>query len=462
MPSTCSHAGCSKRAGYGVEGGKTTCCAEHTAEGMVNLINRRKCAHPGCKKRPSFGVAGTKKIEFCAGHAREGMVNLKNINREKCAHPGCTKQPSFGVAGTKKREFCAGHAREGMTNVVSKKCAQPGCTKQPSLGIAGTKKRAFCAGHAKEGMIDLISNKCAHPGCTKQPSFGAAGTKKRVFCAGHAKGGMVDLRSKKCTQPGCTTQPSFGVAGTKKREFCAGHAQERMVNVRHERRSSSGTRGGFAPVAPPARSSMPSTAPAPVDVNSSSSGAFPRSQAGRNREDFALPSNRLTRSSGATTRRDTVRRACSAKSDAGQLRCPVGSPGVPDAQSFQSRPNLVAKVDDDAGITVKAEEVSLSTSVGAGHGSTEREENAASRIADGRSKRQGRPRSPPAQPNDVSVGNGSRSFSSSRRRSKRARKLVVDDDDDVVVLEPDQQARAARDAAGAGSGASVAIKPDPR
>lgn len=62
-------------------------------------------------------MAGSKKREFCAPHAKGGMVDVYN---KRCGFPGCTKGPSYGVAGSKKREFCAQHATEGMVNVCSR------------------------------------------------------------------------------------------------------------------------------------------------------------------------------------------------------------------------------------------------------------------------------------------------------------------------------------------------------
>ena len=82
----------------------------------------------GCN--PSYGVAGSKKAEYCAQHALEGMVHVRS---KKCAGDGCSKQPSYGVAGSKKAEYCAQHALEGMVDVYSKRCAGDGCSKQPQL-----------------------------------------------------------------------------------------------------------------------------------------------------------------------------------------------------------------------------------------------------------------------------------------------------------------------------------------
>lgn len=63
-------------------------------------------------------MAGSKKREFCAPHAKGGMVDVYN---KRCGYPGCTKGPSYGVAGSKKREFCAQHATDGMVNVCSRR-----------------------------------------------------------------------------------------------------------------------------------------------------------------------------------------------------------------------------------------------------------------------------------------------------------------------------------------------------
>ncbi|CBN77521.1 EsV-1-7 [Ectocarpus siliculosus] len=92
------------------------------------------------------------------------MVDV--VNR-RCRHPGCTKRPSFGQDGSKKQEFCAQHAHQGMVDIVSKRCARPGCMKQPRFGNEGSKKPEFCAQHAPQDMVDVLSKRCAHPGCTK-------------------------------------------------------------------------------------------------------------------------------------------------------------------------------------------------------------------------------------------------------------------------------------------------------
>lgn len=55
---------------------------------------------------------------------------------KRCSHEGCTKLPSWGLAGSRKHEFCAQHAMEGLVEVVRKwkTCSYEGCTKLPSWG----------------------------------------------------------------------------------------------------------------------------------------------------------------------------------------------------------------------------------------------------------------------------------------------------------------------------------------
>ena len=148
--------------------------------------------------------AGSKKrgdLYVCSGHAKVGMVGLNGVQKcalqgcsTRCAQPSCGKGPSFGAEGTKKVEFCAGHARDGMVDLKSTKCAQRGCTKIPSLGVPGTRQREFCRENARDGMVDLINRNSAHRGCAKAAPRSVSGTKRRESCREHAKDGMVNVR----------------------------------------------------------------------------------------------------------------------------------------------------------------------------------------------------------------------------------------------------------------------------
>ena len=111
-------------------------------------------------------------MEYCAQHAREGMVDVKS---KKCRTASCGKVPSFGVAGTKTAEYCAQHAPEGMVNVKNRKCRTEGCGKLPAFGVAGTITGKYCAQHAPEGMVNVKKRKCRIEGCGKLPFFRSCG-----------------------------------------------------------------------------------------------------------------------------------------------------------------------------------------------------------------------------------------------------------------------------------------------
>ncbi|CAN0344470.1 unnamed protein product, partial [Ectocarpus sp. 12 AP-2014] len=76
-----------------------------------------------------------------------------------CKQHGCNKVGSFGVQGTRTAEYCATHAKDGMLNVISKRCDHPGCSKHPSYGRKGSKKAEFCVAHASKDMVDVCSKR---------------------------------------------------------------------------------------------------------------------------------------------------------------------------------------------------------------------------------------------------------------------------------------------------------------
>lgn len=73
------------------------------------LISKPRGADEGCSKYPSFGIAGSKTAQFCAQHAAEDMVHVKN---KICRQEGCSKRLSFSMDGIKTVEFCPLHAAE--------------------------------------------------------------------------------------------------------------------------------------------------------------------------------------------------------------------------------------------------------------------------------------------------------------------------------------------------------------
>ena len=130
---------------------------DQSSRAIAGRQQTRYCWHEdGCTNQTSYGVGGSKKPEFCAKHAKEGMID---VIRKKCCHPGCTTVASYGFGGKKKPEFCSKHAKEGMVNVVSKRCSHPGCATQPSFGVDGSKKPEFCSKHAKDGMVGVMNKR---------------------------------------------------------------------------------------------------------------------------------------------------------------------------------------------------------------------------------------------------------------------------------------------------------------
>eukprot|EP00752_Nemacystus_decipiens_P016879 g15111.t1 len=131
---------------------------------------------------------------------------VRSQRARMCGHPGCTTRPSFGVeGGSKKAEFCAQHAKAGMLDVVH---------KRPSYGVEGSSKKAeLCAQHAKAGMVDVVGKRCGHPGCTTSPSYGVEGSSKKAEAPSTRR---VDVVKKSTLRRSCN-RPSLdymnGVAG---------------------------------------------------------------------------------------------------------------------------------------------------------------------------------------------------------------------------------------------------------
>lgn len=108
----------------------------------------------------------------------------------------CTGTPTHGTPGARKMEFCATHARDGMVPKFDRKCRHPACCKSSSYGVEGSRGE-YCATHAKDGMIDVYKRTCAHQSCRTRPTYGVKGSKVLEFCSRHAKEGMVDVTSRR-------------------------------------------------------------------------------------------------------------------------------------------------------------------------------------------------------------------------------------------------------------------------
>lgn len=77
-------------------------------------------------------------------------------NGMTCLHSSCSKRPTYGFVeadGTRTAQFCAPHAKPGMVNVSKRRCAQPGCLKHPSFSMKGDKTVCYCVDHSTDGMV---------------------------------------------------------------------------------------------------------------------------------------------------------------------------------------------------------------------------------------------------------------------------------------------------------------------
>ena len=201
--------------GFGIKGGKATCCFKCKKEGMINLVNTI-CP---CGKSAVFGMKGDKKPSFCMKCKKEGM---ENIVTKKCK---CGKAvPVFGLKGTKKPMHCISCKTEEMVNIAHKMCK---CGKaQPTMGYKTDKSPSYCASCKEEGMLNILDKKCP---CGKQPVFGKKGDKKATCCQKCKTADMVNLKAKMCICGKC--QASFGFRTDKKPSCCVNCKKEGMVDI---------------------------------------------------------------------------------------------------------------------------------------------------------------------------------------------------------------------------------------
>lgn len=132
------------------------------------------------RRRQSGGIGDDHVL--CVDEAAKGKKRVY-----QCGDLNCAKVPSFGVPGKSKREYCARHAKAGMINVITRKCGEVGCLKQASYGVAGTKRRDFCVLHATPGMVNVHWNRCSEPMCSKQAIRPLDGSTRKTLCITHAK-----------------------------------------------------------------------------------------------------------------------------------------------------------------------------------------------------------------------------------------------------------------------------------
>lgn len=239
---------CIKQRSFGLaEDGIAKFCADHKAEGMIN-VNVRRCQHDGCTDPARYAVAGAK-ATWCHQHREPGAVD---VYARRCTTEGCNTEPVYGWEG-QRAEACARHAREGMVNVKARRCQHPGCHTQPSFAPTPTQSAVFCAKHKTAGFVDVVSRLCEKQGCSTNATFGFEDDIHR-WCKKHGEPrGAVDVKNQRCEFLGCHTQPSFGASRHEPARFCVKHKEPTMVDVRsirchgcQQQRAKFGTTSGAA------------------------------------------------------------------------------------------------------------------------------------------------------------------------------------------------------------------------
>lgn len=101
---------------------------------MVSVLNNKTCVQDGCTTQAYFGVAGTKKKEYCAKHAKGGMVNVctRAIKRRKRSHVERTE--ALSTEDSLKRSRRRGkHMDEIETAPDAVESGSPPVTQDPSV-----------------------------------------------------------------------------------------------------------------------------------------------------------------------------------------------------------------------------------------------------------------------------------------------------------------------------------------
>lgn len=228
---------CTKRASYGLEGGKKLYCTEHKKEKMIDLSNPR-CKEPDCKITATFG-SEEKKPLYCFEHKKEGMFDVKGL---KCKEKDCKVRPTYGTIWMKPL-YCKEHTKEGLINVVTKRCKVKDCDKIPTYGLEKG-KAVVCFEHKEEGMFDVKHDTCAIKDCNTRPSFGLSG-KKPTHCADHKLEGMIDVVSSICSTPECKTRPSYADPSNPSKLYCITHKTDKMIDIKHKKCKECLTRANF-------------------------------------------------------------------------------------------------------------------------------------------------------------------------------------------------------------------------
>ena len=196
-------------------------CKLHAEEGMINVRNAI-CGE--CGTQASYGHVGGRP-EFCAGHRKPQMVDLKS-SKCRCGSGG---YKVYGLFGEKPTHCSSCRDPDLHVNVIAPYCTE--CDTQASYGLEEGRP-IHCATHRGRGEGIVTSARCRATNCGKASVYGLPDQRPQ-YCGAHRPPGTEDTRSVRCKRGGlngCKVQAKFGFPG-KGREACSDHTAAGMVFV---------------------------------------------------------------------------------------------------------------------------------------------------------------------------------------------------------------------------------------
>eukprot|EP00752_Nemacystus_decipiens_P016658 g14898.t1 len=193
--------------------------------GFVGVKSMR-CEETGCPKHAMFGRPG-KQPQLCADHQAEGMVDVKS--RRQCNAKLCQRRASYARDG-EMAMFCSKHKQAGHVDVIKRRCEFNGCSRRVTFSRWGDKPR-FCQSHKLEGMQDSCLNAeggaPARTGTTMKNAPMAAEAEQRMYAGGHRRfapalvrahttdGNVAGLVGSSSPSSARTTPPTLTSAGSR-------------------------------------------------------------------------------------------------------------------------------------------------------------------------------------------------------------------------------------------------------
>ena len=179
---------CGLSANFGsVHDMKKLFCSKHKRPGDINL-NLKRCVHHNCFQLAVYRNSNGN--YYCPKHKEQGSTTIHK--KQQCIYEDCEITASYGDPVDRQRLYCAGHKRNGDINLRITTCKYETndgtiCKIEASYGVSGTNVRLFCAGHKSPEHVHLCKKYlCRYEGgCPLRATFGPANGNTRSFCRAH-------------------------------------------------------------------------------------------------------------------------------------------------------------------------------------------------------------------------------------------------------------------------------------